>query len=153
MSGNTKTNNGSSPDTGRTAAFMEKRAHILVVEDDGRRIEWFMDRLKGRCVLDVFEKAEDGIRAVRDNKYDMIFLDHDLGGRIFVPSEDPETGYQVAKILPETVNRDTPVIVHSYNPDGADNIVSAIGRSARKEPFGSFEIAFSESGQPIVFAA
>ena len=129
---------------------MKKRFCILIIEDDHRRIRWFNNQLTGHCDLDVFENAELGIKAVKENKYDIIFLDHDLGGRIFVPSDDPNTGYQVAKTLKESLNKDTRVIVHSFNPEGVDKIVSAIGKNAVKKPFGTFEIKFDENGGVIV---
>ena len=71
---------------------MDEKANILVVEDDYRRIKWFKDNLEKSCYLDVFEHANQGIKAVKEKKYDLIFLDHDLGGRVFVPSEDANTG-------------------------------------------------------------
>ena len=129
---------------------MNTQLHILVIEDDHRRIRWFKDQLTGRCDLDIFENAKPGIKAVKAKKYDMIFLDHDLGNRIFVPSEDSNTGYQVAKILKETPNKDTHVIVHSFNPEGTDNMVAVIGKNASKKPFGTFKIKFDENGGIVV---
>jgi CheY-like chemotaxis protein len=60
--------------------------------------------------------------------YNLICIDHDLGNRIFVPSEDPNTGYQVAKFLKDKDIK-CQIIIHSCNPDGAINIQSLLPKA------------------------
>ena len=108
----------------------------LLVEDDKNRISWFKKRIKD---LDVAENAEDAIDKVAKIKYTRIWLDHDLGGRVFVDSSDSNTGYAVAKTLAGSVNSSTDVVIHSMNPVGAANIASLIPH-ARLLVFGTFDI-------------
>lgn len=59
---------------------------------------------------------------VREKEYDLIFLDHDLGNREYVDSDDSNTGFQVAKAIKGTPNESTFIVIHSANPVGAENI-------------------------------
>jgi CheY-like chemotaxis protein len=125
----------------------------LLVENDPVRIKWFKNQLRPLCTLTVCETAKQGMCAVEKDKFDMIFLDHDLDHRIFVTSEDPTTGYQVAKKIPETVNSKTPVIIHSFNPEGAENMRALLKEQATKMEYGSFGFAIDKSGKIRVVSA
>jgi len=92
---------------------------ILVVEDNPERNKWFKSIFP---MADFAIDAETGVKCVTENVYDSIFLDHDLGDRVFVDSEDMNTGFQVAKKIKETENMNAQIIVHSLNPTGAQNI-------------------------------
>lgn len=107
---------------------------ILILEDDQNRIDIFKINLIGESV-DYCIEAKEAIKLINAQKYDLIFLDHDLGGEIYVNSDDENTGYQVAKIIPNSINKDTKVIVHSFNPAGAKLMMQAIGRNAVRIPF------------------
>ena len=111
--------------------------NILVVEDDDMRIQWFKTEF-AEFNLKVVKTAQAGISYVENEKFDIIFLDHDLGDRIFVSSEDPNTGYQVAKAIVNSINSKTPIVVHSYNPVGVKNILSVLKDTAVSIPFGVF---------------
>jgi hypothetical protein len=70
--------------------------------------------------------------------YDVICLDHDLGGMSYVNSGEYNTGYNFCKWLPGNTTNPT-VFIHSYNPDGAENmrnLLSEKGYSPAKIPFG-----------------
>lgn len=103
---------------------------IFILEDDMERMvyfrEWFED-----FEIDHAEDAEPAIRMLGSTKYDAIFLDHDLGGKVYVDSGDPNTGFQVAKSIPKGPNADTPTIVHSMNPVGAKNMLSVLTTSQK----------------------
>ena len=94
---------------------------ILVVEDNPYRIKKFKSELIG-CAVDYTDNAYDGIILVREKEYDLIFLDHDLGGRELVSSKDSNTGFQVAKAIKDTPNESALIIIHSANPVGAKNM-------------------------------
>lgn len=71
--------------------------------------------------------------------YTVVCLDHDLGGRQMVDSEEEDTGYQFTVWLPEAHYNNAWVIVHSYNPTGAQRMFDALhtkGYAAVLQPFG-----------------
>lgn len=59
--------------------------------------------------------------------YDVVFLDHDLGGKEHVDSDGPEeTGYTVAKWIVENRPYIPIIIVHSLNQPGATRIADCL---------------------------
>jgi len=112
---------------------------ILILEDNEYRIDTFTIELKGHDI-DHTDNVEICKNRIRTTKYDLIFLDHDLGGEIFVDSDVEQTGYHVAKIIPYSINRNTKVIIHTHNPPGGTKMKEVIGENAFCKPFGTFKI-------------
>ncbi len=113
---------------------------IFILEDNEHRMAKFRRELIG-CQIDHAATTEEGTSLVVANKYDLLFLDHDLGGKEMVDSFQGNTGYKLAEFIASfTPNKETPCVVHSCNPVGADNIVSVL-RHAVKLPFPSLDIA------------
>lgn len=108
--------------------------NILVLEDSLERIKAFRECFIGKTVT-YTDQADVAIEAVEKTKWDMIFLDHDLGGKLFVDSEEKNTGYQVARLLPETINKDTPCILHSMNWVGSLKMHKASPDNTYRIPF------------------
>ena len=109
---------------------------VLILEDSEQRIKLFKEFLGGKCRLHIYKTAWSAITNIQNLKYDLILLDHDLGGRVYV-TEDSEngTGYDVAKAIPNTINKTTLVVVHSFNPTGVHNILNVLP-NAKYIPFG-----------------
>lgn len=97
---------------------------ILIVEDNEFRIKKFRS-----CLLNhdfhIAISANDAIEYLKNNQYDLIFLDHDLGGLEMIDSNFYNTGYTVAKYMAAN-DIECEVIIHSLNPVGAKNIQSII---------------------------
>ncbi len=109
---------------------------LFILEDDAQRMKLFNEWFKDHEITHA-EHAKEAIALLAANEYDIIFLDHDLGGRTYVNSADPDTGYQVAKTIPEGPNDTTPVVVHSMNENGAKNIMSVLIKNQKIfSPFG-----------------
>jgi len=99
---------------------------IFVLEDNIERQKWFSDRY---FLYDLFmtEFPDNAIKILEKEKFDIIFIDHDLGLE--------KTGYDVAKTISQSINKDTLVVVHSCNTVGSDNICSVL-KNVKKIPFG-----------------
>jgi CheY-like chemotaxis protein len=100
-----------------------------VVEDNLERISFFKTYLKKHeCFFG--NTADESISLLKQHEYfEVIFLDHDLGDRIYVSSFDQNTGYTVAKWLCSYENNKflkSNIIVHSMNETGAKNIVNLL---------------------------
>lgn len=97
---------------------------IFILEDDLGRIQQLEKWLRGNDITQVDTCA--AITAFQP-PYDLILLDHDLGGRQMSDHED--NGQLFAKLIVDTFGKqdrpETWVIVHSFNPAGA----YAIGRT------------------------
>lgn len=113
-------------------AYVKKadQLRVLILEDDINRINIFRDKYKMHDLY-FFDVADDAIAMLdlmKDKPWDTIFLDHDLGGQIFVSSTEHNTGYTVARFIED--HRDEleikQIIIHSMNPAGAANMKAAL---------------------------
>ena len=102
---------------------------VLVVEDSQARIDQFIQRLSeiGSPVYHIAKTSKEALQFLASNKYDLIFLDHDLD---YLPDEDrDDNAMPIARYL-----RDNPVnchiIVHSLNDPGSENLLNTIGGAA-----------------------
>lgn len=101
---------------------------ILFLDDMEIRHESFKKCFPDDEVISV-KTAKEAIELLeKDLKWDLICLDHDLGDRVFVPSEDENTGYQVAKFLSDKDIKCT-IMIHSCNPIGAKNMQLLLPRA------------------------
>lgn len=112
---------------------------ILVLEDNEERIKYFKQGLIGYTV-DYCTTAKECKERIENTIYNLIFLDHDLGGRVYVDSDEEDTGYQVAKLIPDSINKNTRVVIHTLNPQGAKRMKQAIGTNATWVPFISLKL-------------
>jgi len=96
--------------------------NILVLEDDKYRTMWLKNFYKHNdCYF--ADNVKDAKKLSQEREYDILMLDHDLGGQTFVDSDNENSGYQFAKYLIESRAQEKALcIVHSCNPWGADNI-------------------------------
>lgn len=100
---------------------------ILFLDDNINRCEYARERFKGQ---DYFEAntTDEAIAILKaQSRFDLVYLDHDLGGKTFVPSNE-ESGYWVAKFISEMPFSKRPykVVVHTYNPAGARNMMDVL---------------------------
>lgn len=101
---------------------------IFVLEDNVQRIKQFATRLLNHSVV-ITTNAEEAIKELSKNlDYDYFFLDHDLGDEVFMDSNLPNTGYQVAKFLADKEIKGR-IVIHSMNYDGAKNMQSLLPKA------------------------
>jgi hypothetical protein len=79
--------------------------------------------------VDIVSSVKEALNFLCKNKYDIIFLDHDLDDRAFVDSNEANTGYQVAKELKNTINASTQCILHTMNSIGAKNMLAVLNKA------------------------
>ena len=117
---------------------------IFILEDDPERIRWLRETLIDHettfiisCIgVDNFQPP-----------YDLILLDHDLGGRQLKEHED--CGLTFVNLVKDRINPEAVIIIHSFNPDGAQRMQQALFDAGIKNvdrcPFRgrAFEVAVS----------
>ena len=73
--------------------------------------------------------------------FDLLLLDHDLGGRMFVDSNEEDTGAAFVRRLPDAPENPPDVVIHSYNADGAQNMLATLREKQYRRsiyiPFGN----------------
>ncbi len=108
---------------------------ILVVEDTEDRISWFRRRMPQA----VFAKnAEAALKALSEQEFKVVFLDHDLHWMHADNSIFKGTGKEVARFMARQGFKGL-VIIHSKHVEGAEAMKKYLA-NARLAPFGSFEI-------------
>jgi len=98
---------------------MITKKKILILEDDAIRQKEFRVNLVRHdiCIVD---SASDAIEKLVGQQWDVLMLDHDLGGKVGVPS-GANTGYEVAKSLEmNTKYKPKLIVIHSMNVVGAE---------------------------------
>lgn len=114
---------------------------ILILEDDPNRVDIFRATLGDRHSLAFAETAAAAIAAINSTPFDVIFLDHDLGGQTYVAESDENTGSEVVRHLAYACGggRETPIIIHSMNLPAAQamqkNLLAAGYRHVYQIPF------------------
>lgn len=98
---------------------------VFILEDDQTRVTKFRQNLIGHEIF-VTDNVKTAKIMLTNNQFEIIFLDHDLGGEVFVNSNFPNTGYQLAKWIVDNNIKYNRLIVHSLNSVGANNIKSII---------------------------
>ena len=108
--------------------------NVFILEDDtGYRIPLFRRKLEGHTLYiaqDVEMGKEILEHILQENIHiDFIFLDHDLGGRIYVESKDPNVGMRIAEFISEhTEFSDAQIYFHTQNEVGAENMKRVLPR-------------------------
>jgi len=97
---------------------------ILILEDNSFRIEKFKILFKNQQV-DLCYTAEEAIYSCRKNKYEILWLDHDLDGKIWQDSQDENTGFRFIKwMVDNKIEKDALIYIHSMNPIGANKMLN-----------------------------
>ena len=87
---------------------------IFILEDDATRQQWLRERLIDHDIT-IIESCRDAAKFV--GPYDLILLDHDLGGRQLEAHED--CGLLFVQRCKDRFG-DAEVIAHTYNSAGAN---------------------------------
>lgn len=115
---------------------------VLLLDDDTRRHRWFAKRFVGDY-LDIAENVEDAKEFLAENKYDAIFLDHDLLPHHYESNDHNDfenTGYAIAEWLNENreLQRASTIIVHTRNADAAIPMVKKLREAGRNVEYCAF---------------
>ena len=73
--------------------------------------------------------VEEAKSILNENNFDVLFLDHDLGGKAFVDSNEENTGYQLSKFIDEAGIKYKLCVVHSLNYPGAMRMMKNLKNS------------------------
>ncbi len=113
--------------------------HVLIVEDSQNRIDWFKAKFNSKH--DVVHYASTTKQAndyLNMHRYNVIFIDHDLNGSMYMPTHSPESGSEVVRHMITIAANVDIVIVHSHNEPAALSMVSVLmenGYAVCRQPF------------------
>lgn len=113
---------------------------ILILEDDMNRIDLFGQKLcANQFDITYVTTAAEAIALLDQEEFDLVFLDHDLGGQTYVNTADTNTGSEVVRHMTRPTYLKTPVvIIHSMNEPAAKSMEHALvyeGFETHRIPF------------------
>lgn len=117
---------------------------ILFLDDDRNRHAYFQRETIGQDVRHV-ETAAAAIAALeKHGPFDVACLDHDLGGEQMAPLGTAGHGLEVARWLAAHPHTAENVVIHSYNPVGAQAMadVLVMVKPVNRVPFGPGLVGF-----------
>lgn len=124
---------------------MREDGVILFLDDDPRRAALMYQRMNSEQQQHTFwvttaEEAIDVLKHYRA-RLELVFLDHDLGGRTYVHSAREDCGMEVVRFLEKQDSKTftCDFIVHSWNIDAAQKMnsrLNAHGYKSVQTPFG-----------------
>jgi len=106
---------------------------IFILEDDIKRLEWFKN-IFNDANIHIATEIDDACDKLKKEKYDLIFLDRDLGN----PNQN---GEDVAwEMYQDKIAQQTPVIIHSMDSRGQ----RILGKYLNKYKKNVFNIKFTD---------
>lgn len=113
---------------------------FLFLDDNPSRHQAFSRMTIGILTDHVWTAKECIETLLREEPYDCVFLDHDLGGQVFV-TEVEGSGTEVAQFIASSLPKERypkAIVVHSWNPDGAlrmEQLISQTNIPVSRKPF------------------
>ena len=118
--------------------------NIFILEDNDQRIKFFRKLFLDHNVI-CSTTVDDAIETVDSLEFDMIMLDHDLGGKLGMGFMQDKTGLGLVDyIIDKDSQKNTSYIIHSQNPVGAVRMLNALRDSGRKVRIKPFTLIYSE---------
>ena len=104
----------------------ERRMKVIFLDDDPNRQKRMKSMLP--CIKQVWTADEAITELGKYDKLDAVFLDHDLGGEVYVDSNTHNTGMTVAKWIAENKEKGSigEIIIHTFNPSGGKYMYHAL---------------------------
>ncbi len=99
---------------------------IFILEDDKRRMTTFRKKLHNHTICHADNVPEAKKILEETEGIEVILLDHDLDSKTYVPSSEPNTGYQLAKYIRDSGRQYVQIIIHSMNVVGAANMKAVL---------------------------
>lgn len=110
---------------------------VLFLDDSAERIERAYEYFDNDDLVTVVS-ALSAIDELSKGTFDLVMLDHDLGGETWVESEREDCGMEVVRWMVRNLPRVGRIVVHSWNTVAAPVMVEELmkaGYDARHELF------------------
>jgi len=92
--------------------------NVLWLDDAPERTKRFRSYAPYATLTETAQECIDALAAA-DEPWDIVFLDHDLGGEIYVDTAEKNTGSEVVRWIGENEPQILKIVVHSCNPEAA----------------------------------
>ena len=110
---------------------------VLFLDDRGERLDIAVVRYKEHGPF-LVRTAAEAIAMLENVQWDLVCLDHDLGGESFVDSDREDCGMEVVRWIESHLPVIGKIIIHSSNPEASYQMfwrLRAAGYSVVRERF------------------
>lgn len=97
--------------------------NILFLDDNIDRCNWFRSQYP---YADIVHTSSACISHLRKNEYDVVLLDHDLGGEIWVDSNREDCGMEVVRWICDNNPKIRKIVIHSHNLPAAGEMMAKL---------------------------
>ena len=103
---------------------------IIFLDDDPARQKKCRKAIPSAEIVATAHECIKQIKKMIKNegKIDLLFLDHDLGGQVFVSSSREDCGFEVVRWICENKPEIKAIVLHSMNVPAAENMEKALRR-------------------------
>ena len=113
---------------------------ILFCDDDSsRHSKFFQTKEQGDELRQVWNAA-DCIEALKEGRYDLVSLDHDLNGEAYQNPTEKNTGSEVVRFITANKPDVKEFVVHSYNEFAAKNMVEDLQKAGYRVEWSPFSL-------------
>ena len=109
---------------------------IVFLDDDHKRAKAFLEKIPDATWVETAQQVIDILKL--QDKTPFLFLDHDLGGEIFVDSSRSDTGMEVVRWIEQNNPSIGTIFVHTMNPGAGNEMTERLtkaGFDAKRAPF------------------
>lgn len=117
---------------------------VLFLDDSERRVQVatdFFERKVEGVVLCVAGNAHVAIEYLRlaEEPWDLVMLDHDLGGKVYQDSKEENCGMEVVRYIERTRPEIKQIVVHSWNAPAGRRMQQRLQRAGYDTAYQPFE--------------
>lgn len=109
--------------------------NVLFLDDSVERTKCFLSQVpSATCVSTAFGCIE----SLATGDFDIVFLDHDLGGEVYCDSSRDDTGMAVVRLIVDNKPKINLIVCHSLNPSARVSMCNDLlvaGYEAVERPF------------------
>lgn len=111
-----------------------KSKSCLILDDNPARFTTLVEQVEQIAFpymerIIIVTTAQRAIKELEHKSWNVISLDHDLDGQVYVASENPNTGFTVAKFIVDNNIVFNTLLIHTLNDVGARNMYKVLQES------------------------
>ncbi len=103
--------------------------NILFLDDSTVRTKEFKSNNPSAICVETADAAISYLNSNIPYETTYVYLDHDLGGKEFVDSQNTNTGMEVVRWIITNKPKISLIIIHSLNPVAANNMLTDLKRA------------------------
>lgn len=102
---------------------------ILFLDDNQYRIFVAISKLGDDNEISIVMTAQEAIEMLEKHVFDVVYLDHDLGGKVYQSSDEENCGMEVVRWIIKNLPPIGKIVIHSWNIPAAMRMKEMLWRA------------------------